>query len=168
MREGFDAFDVDAVARHAHCSRATVYRHTGGATHLRETVLARSAGRLLAVIQDSLTGLAGAERLSTALTVALREVRADPVVMAFIRSGHSARTATAVARSPALIGVASELAEISPRDPVTAVWLIRSILSLLLWPTDADTEAQLVRRITISLLAQRADGADPAPATPHG
>ena len=29
-KRGFAAFDIDALAARAHCSRATIYRHVGG------------------------------------------------------------------------------------------------------------------------------------------
>ncbi|MGW4365870.1 hypothetical protein ACWEKT_09505 [Nocardia takedensis] len=37
---------------------------------------------------------------------------------------------------------------------MTAVWPIRSILSLLLWPTDPESESQLLQRLTVALRAQ--------------
>ncbi|MEU1980492.1 TetR/AcrR family transcriptional regulator [Nocardia sp. NPDC019395] len=166
VRHGFDSLDVDTVARHAHCSRATVYRHTGGVTHLRETVLTRAADRIADVVRLAMGDRTGPDRVFTAITVALREVRSDPVVAAFLASQHGPRSVLTFAGSPALLGIAAEVLGTRPDDPLTGIWFIRSVLSLLLWPTDADTEAQLLKRFLIPTLHQL-DGPAPAdhPAT---
>lgn len=153
-QRGFDGLDVDSVARHAHCSRATVYRHTGGVTHLRETVLARAANRIAGVVRLAIGDLTGPERVFAALTVALHEVRSDPIVGAFLSSRHGPRSMVTFAESPALIDIASEVLGTRPDDPLTGVWCIRSVLSLLLWPSDTETEAQLLKRFLIPTLNQ--------------
>lgn len=155
---GFDSLDVDTVARRAHCSRATVYRHTGGVTHLRETVLSRAADRIAGTVRLAIGDLTGPDRVYAALTVTLREVRSDPIVAAFLASEHGPRSVVTFAESPALIGIAAEALGTCPDDPLTGTWLIRSVLSLLLWPADAETEAQLLRRFLIPTLQPR-DGA---------
>ncbi len=45
-RRGLERFDLDSLAKAAHCSRATLYRHAGGKTQIRDEVLARSARRI--------------------------------------------------------------------------------------------------------------------------
>ncbi|NUP26101.1 MAG: TetR/AcrR family transcriptional regulator [Nocardia sp.] len=154
-RHGFDRLDVDSVARHAHCSRATVYRHTGGRTQLRETVLTRAATHITDRVHAAVTDRTGADRIHTALTVALSEIRADPVVMAFLASQHGPRAVVTFAESPALIRVAADLVGFPREDPLAATWLIRSVLQLLLWPTDPETEAALLHRFipTVSRLS---------------
>ncbi|MGW5385191.1 TetR/AcrR family transcriptional regulator [Nocardia sp. NPDC003963] len=154
-RHGFDRLDVDSVARHAHCSRATVYRHTGGRTHLREAVLTRAATRITDRIQGAIGDRTGTDRTCTALTVALSEIRADPVVMAFLTSRHGPRAAVTFAASPALLRVAADLVGLRRDDPLTATWLIRSVLHLLLWPTDQDTEALLLQRFLLPATDQQ-------------
>ncbi|WP_157978417.1 MULTISPECIES: TetR/AcrR family transcriptional regulator [Nocardia] len=149
---GFDSLDIETVARHAHCSRATVYRHTGGVRYLRETVLIRAADRITDVIRKAIGELTGPDRLYDALTIALREVRSDTIFTAFLSSQHGPRSVVTLAESPALLRIASEVLGTHPDDPLTATWFIRTMLSLLLWPTDADTEAQLLRRFLIPAL----------------
>lgn len=148
---GFDHFDIDAVARRAHCSRATVYRHTGGKTRLRETVMARAATRITAVVDAAVSDRTGADRVHTVLSVAIREIRADPVLMAFLESDPGARAVTTFAASPALLDIAAEFIGLRD-DPVAAAWLIRTVLSLLLWPAEPDIEAELLRRFTLPIL----------------
>ncbi|NKY59243.1 TetR/AcrR family transcriptional regulator [Nocardia flavorosea] len=160
-RRGFDGLDVDTVARHAHCSRATVYRHTGGVTHLRETVLARAANRIAGVVESALGDLTGSDRVSAALTVTLHEVRSDPIVVAFLASQHGPRSVVTFAESPALIGIVSDMLGTPADDPLVGIWFIRSVLSLLLWPTDAESEAQLLQRFLIPALHPRDDDRRP-------
>ncbi|WP_280460474.1 TetR/AcrR family transcriptional regulator [Nocardia carnea] len=167
-RRGFDGLDVDTVARHAHCSRATVYRHTGGVTHLRETVLARAANRIAGEVEHALGDLTGPERVYAALTVTLREVRSDPIVIAFLASQHGPRSVVTFAESPALLGIVSEMLGTRPDDPLTGVWFIRSVLSLLLWPADAESESQLLQRFLIPALYRWEDPGDTGyPAAPR-
>ena len=155
-QHGFDSLDVDTVARHAHCSRATVYRHTGGVRQLRETVLARAAERVAGVVRFATADLTGPDRVYTALTVALREVRSEPVVAAFLFSERGPRSAVNFAESPALLGIAAEVLGTDPDDVLTANWFIRSVLSLLLWPTDSETEDRLLQRFLIPTLERPA------------
>ena len=46
-RDGFEAFDIDALAVRVHCSRATIYRHAGGKAEIRDAVLVRAAARIV-------------------------------------------------------------------------------------------------------------------------
>ncbi|WP_024803290.1 TetR/AcrR family transcriptional regulator [Nocardia sp. BMG51109] len=149
---GFDSLDVDTVARHAHCSRATVYRHTGGVTHLRETVLARAADRIVDTVRHAIGDLTDPDRLYVAVTLMLREVRSDPIFTAFLSAQHASRSVVAFAESPALLRIVSEVTGTRPDDPLTGTWFIRTVLSLLLWPTDAETESQLLQRFLIPSL----------------
>ncbi|MBY8859361.1 TetR/AcrR family transcriptional regulator [Nocardia sp. CA2R105] len=153
-RHGFDCLTVETVARHAHCSRATVYRHTGGVTHLRETVLARAATRITDAVDRAIADQTGPDRAYAALTVALREIRAEPVITAFLSSEHGPRAAVTFARSPALNHIAAEFTGIRPADPLITTWLIRSILQLLLWPADPATETLLLQRFLLPTLTR--------------
>lgn len=154
-RHGFDRLTVDTVARHAHCSRATVYRHTGGATHLRETVLTRAATRITDAVDHAIVDRTGPDRAYAALTVALRELRAEPVITAFLSSEHGPRAAVTFAQSPALNHIAAEFTGTHSGDTLTTTWLIRSVLQLLLWPTDPATENLLLQRFLIPTLTHR-------------
>lgn len=84
--------------------------------------------------------------------MALREIRAEPVITAFLSSEHGPRAAVTFARSPALNHIAAEFTGIRPADPLIATWLIRSILQLLLWPADPATETLLLQRFLLPTL----------------
>lgn len=78
-RRGIGAFDVDALAARAHCSRATIYRHVGGKGQIRDRVLMRAAERIVDTVRRTVEGLTGSDRVVTAITVALVEIRSDPL-----------------------------------------------------------------------------------------
>ena len=69
-RDGLDAFDIDALAKRVHCSRATVYRYAGGKAEIRDAVLARVALRIVDSVRETVADLTGPERVVTAITVA--------------------------------------------------------------------------------------------------
>ena len=50
-RDGFEAFDIDALAARVHCSRATIYRHAGGKAEIRDAVLVRAAARIVETVR---------------------------------------------------------------------------------------------------------------------
>ena len=75
-RDGMDAFDIDALASRVHCSRATIYRCAGGKRQIRDAVMERSAARIVDAVRLAVDGLSGAERIVTAITVALGR---DPI-----------------------------------------------------------------------------------------
>lgn len=145
-RDGFDAFGVDALAKRVHCSRATVYRHVGGKSQIREAVAARAAARIIETIRRSVDGRAGADRVLTAVTVAVTEIRADPAGQLFIDSARGGRGTTWLTESPAIAAFATELTGLAD-DPAAAAWIVRLVLSLLFWPgDDARAETELLQR----------------------
>ena len=85
------ALDVDMLAARVHCSRATIYRHAGGKNEIRDAVVARAAARIVEAVRMAVDGLSGAERISTAITVALGRIRADPLGQLMINSIRGAR-----------------------------------------------------------------------------
>src|SRR6202012_5262949 len=78
-REGLDALTIDALAARVHCSPATVYRHAGGKAKIRDEVLIRAASRIVDGVRRAVDHLTGSERIVTAITVALTEIRSDPL-----------------------------------------------------------------------------------------
>ena len=78
-RDGMDALDIDALAARVHCSRATIYRCAGGKRQIRDVVMVRAASRIVESVRRAVDGLTGAERIVTAITVALGEIRSDPL-----------------------------------------------------------------------------------------
>lgn len=145
-RDGFDALDIDALAARVHCSRATVYRHAGGKTQIRDAVLARLAAVIVAEVRSAVDGLAGAQRVLTAVTVALQRIRADAMFQLLLTSVRSG-TGAGLTESDVPAGFATELTGLADDDPVAAAWIVRLVLSLLLWPgADDAAEQEMLRR----------------------
>jgi len=145
-RHGFDAFSIDALASAVHCSPATIYRHTGGKTAIRDAVLGRQAERILESVREAIDGLTGPERVVTATTVALQRLRSDPLAQ-IMRSMVTLPGNDWVTDSPVVTRFADEMVGLSTPDPPASQWLIRTFLALWYWPVqDAEAEREMVRR----------------------
>lgn len=146
-RDGLEALDVDVLAARVHCSRATVYRHAGGKSEIRDAVLARAAQRIIDTVRQTVAGQTGAERVVTAISVALQRIRSDPLGQLMIGSMHGSQEMAWLAASPMLAGFAGDLSGLSEDDRQAAQWIVRVVLSLLCWPVgDAASEQRLVER----------------------
>lgn len=144
-QHGFDAFSIDALAEAVHCSPATIYRHTGGKTAIRDAVVSRQAERILQSVREAIDGLTGAERVVTATTVALQRLRADPLAQ-IMRSMITLPGNDWITDSPIVTRFADEMVGGSP-DPLASQWLIRTFLALWYWPLmDTEAEQEMVRR----------------------
>jgi AcrR family transcriptional regulator len=146
LREGLEAFDMDALAAQVHCSRATLYRYAGGKAQIRDAVLLRLAARIVDSVRRAVKDLSGPERVVKAITVALEHIRSDP--MRQMMMGLSAgRDLTDLPSSPVLGRLAADLTGITDDDPQAAQWIVRVVISLAVWPSgDSRTEHQIVQR----------------------
>jgi AcrR family transcriptional regulator len=145
-RRGIAAFDIDALAARAHCSRATIYRHVGGKGEIRDHVLMRVAERIVDTVRRTVEGMTGSERVVTAITVALEQIRSDPLGQLMISRSTVVGQADLPA-SPVMENLAAELTGIAADDPAAARWIVHVVLSLLYLPIgDAKLERQMVQR----------------------
>lgn len=145
-RKGLDAFTIDALAARVHCSPATVYRHVGGKANIRDEVLIRAASRIIDAVRRAVENLSGTERIVTAITVALAEIRSDPLGQLMLKSIR-AQEMTWLKDSPVVAGFSTELNGLTDDDEQAAYWIVRVVLCLMYWPAkDADTERQIVQR----------------------
>ncbi|MDF3338561.1 helix-turn-helix domain containing protein [Mycolicibacterium septicum] len=146
-RDGLDALDIDALAARVHCSRATVYRHAGGKTQIRDAVLARLAASIVGEVRQAVDGLTGAQRVLTAVTVALQRIRSDAVFELLLGSLRTGGGMTDLTQSPVPAAFATELTGLDADDPAAAAWIVRVVLSLLVWPgADEVAERQMLER----------------------
>jgi AcrR family transcriptional regulator len=153
-RDGIDAFNVDTLAAATHCSRATIYRYVGGKKDIREAVLARAATRIVETVRASVAGRTGSDRVLTAIEVAVAEIRADPAGQLFLDSARGGRW-NWLATSQAVAGFAAELAGLAGDDAHAAQWIVRLVISLLLWPgVDPTAEHQMLRRFVAPAFAE--------------
>ncbi|HTQ22911.1 TetR/AcrR family transcriptional regulator [Mycobacterium sp.] len=146
-KEGVDALDIDRLTARVHCSRATIYRYAGGKAEIRDAVLARAAAGIVDAVRSAVQGMSGAERVVTAITLALKRIRSDPLIHPTIVSMRGVDETAWLTGSPLLAAFASDLAGLADADPQAAQWVVRVVLSLLYWPAgDDDAERQLVQR----------------------
>jgi len=152
-REGPEAFDIETLAARVHCSRATIYRYAGGKAEIRDAVVARSAARIVETVRQTVANLRGPERVVTAITVALKLIRADPSGQLMFNSIR-ANDVIWLTGSPLLAGFATELTGLTDQDPQAAQWVVRVVMSLLYWPLgDAATEREIAQRFVAPAFA---------------
>jgi len=146
LRDGLEAFDMVALQARVHCSRATIYRHVGGKAQIREAVLMREAERIITTVRAAVESLSGSERTVTAVVVALERIRSDPMGQALLSSMRSGDLSS-IGRSPLLPALAAELTGIAEGDSPAAQWIVRVVLSLLVWPVgDPVSEREMIVR----------------------
>ena len=154
IRDGLDALDIDVLAARVHCSRATIYRHAGGKTEIRDAVLARAAARIVGTVRQAVAGRSGAQRVVTAIASALQRIRSDPLGQLMVGSVRGTQEMNRLAASPMLAGFARDLSGLSEDDRQAAQWVVRVVLSLLCWPVgDAETEQQILERFVAPAFA---------------
>jgi AcrR family transcriptional regulator len=145
VREGIDAFDIETLAARVHCSRATIYRYAGGKSQIRDAVLMRLAEGVIDTVRHAVDGLAGDDRIVTAITVALGEMRAEPVRRLMIGSRRAAELGE-LQTSPVLVDIAADLTGLTDNRPA-AQWVVHVVLSLVYLPLgDPSAETDIVRR----------------------
>ncbi|OBI43823.1 transcriptional regulator [Mycobacterium kyorinense] len=146
VREGLDAFDIDALAKRVHCSRATIYRYAGGKAQIRDAVLIRLSARIIDRVRHAVDGLSGSERVLTAVSVALQQIRSDPLRRLML-TPNSRPDLDELHSSPVLSHLAAELTGITDDDPQAAQWIVRVVLSLAYWPlASRRVEQQVLQR----------------------
>jgi len=97
-------------------------------------------------VRQTVDTMSGPERVITAITVALKLIRADPLYQLMINPVR-ANEMVWLTGSPLLAGFATDLTGLTDRDPQAAQWVVRVVLSLMYWPAgDDETERQLVQR----------------------
>ncbi len=146
FRHGLDAFDIDSLASQVHCSRATIYRYAGGKAQIRDAVLLRLSAGITDTVRRAVVGLSGPERVVTAITVALEQIRSNPIRRLMLTSSSSPELGELHA-SPLLAHLAGELAGITDADPQAAQWIVRLVMSLAYWPAgNSRAERQMLKR----------------------
>jgi AcrR family transcriptional regulator len=146
LRDGLDAFDIDTLAAQVHCSRATIYRYAGGKTQIRDAVLMRLSAGIIDTVRRAVDGLSGPERVITAITVALEQIRSDPIRRLMLSSSNSPELG-GLHSSPVLGHIAADLTGITDDDPQAAQWIVRVVVSLAYWPLgNSRVEQQVLQR----------------------
>ena len=146
-RHGYDAFTIDALAAKVHCSPATVYRYVGGKAAIRDAVTLRLASRIVDAVRKAIDGLAGEERIVTAVAVALESIRSEPLSQLMTDTIRAVREEQWINESPAVMTLAQEMIGSDTHDPIAAQWLIHVVLALWFWPSpEPGIENEMLRR----------------------
>ncbi|MGW5311593.1 TetR/AcrR family transcriptional regulator [Nocardia thailandica] len=160
---GVDAVGMGDIAKAAGCSRATLYRYFENRQAVRIAFVHRETRRIVARLGDEVAGIADpAERVIAAMLGAVREVRADPLLIAWFRG--DAATAGSISRDSDVIEslAASMFADTEHSDPERgrlARWLTRVIVSLLTTPgRDATDERLMLEEFVAPLLTGARQG----------
>lgn len=167
-RGGVEAVTLVAVAAEAGCSRPTVYRYFPDRDALRLAFVEREARRLGAAVAAEVAGHRDPQRrLVAAVTGALRGVRSDPVLQAWVAPASSGASGTLAAGSPLLTvlarwalrppGAAAEPPAPDRRsradEDARAAWLVRVVFSLLAQPgRDEAEEARWLARFVVPVV----------------
>ncbi len=108
-RNGFDTFTIEALAKKAHCSPATIYRHVGGKTAIRDALTERLSARVVAAVRETIRDLQGADRVVTAVVVGLQHIRAEPLGRLMMGSAPHADDVAWLIASPVIADLAEEM-----------------------------------------------------------
>jgi hypothetical protein len=130
-----------------------VGRIVGGGQYVAGS--ARAASRIIETVRQTVENMSGPERVVTAITVALKRIRSDPLGQLMISSIRADEMVWRTG-SPLLARFATDLAGLTDRDPQAALWVVRVVLSLTYWPAgDDEAERQLVQRFVAPAFTNR-------------
>jgi AcrR family transcriptional regulator len=144
-KKGVEDFTIAALAEKVHCSPATIYRQMGGKAVILERVIDRASQAVLETVRQAIEGLAGPERVVTAIAVTLRSIRAQPIADLMMGALGPDGDRVWVTASPLVARLAEEM--IGRCDPLAGQYLVRVTFALWYWPVqDPESEYELIRR----------------------
>ncbi|WP_309224146.1 MULTISPECIES: TetR/AcrR family transcriptional regulator [unclassified Mycobacteroides] len=143
--------NLDAVAREAGCSRATVYRHVGGKSAIVDAVLARNIAGVTVAIQRAVESSDAQRRAVTAITASLAAIRNDPVISTMLTTMSPSSLGSYLAPSSQIPRSASTFTGLS--DDIAGQWISRVVMAFLFWPaTDPGLESEMIERFVYPVL----------------
>ncbi|WP_036568374.1 TetR/AcrR family transcriptional regulator [Nocardia sp. BMG51109] len=149
---GVAATGMADIAKAAGCSRATLYRYFDSRQAVRLAFVHREARRIGAAVARRIRDIADpGEQLVEGVRAALREVRSDPLLIAWFRPGDAGLTSEIAETSQVIEAIGGSLftGDSGQRadSALSARWLTRIIVSLLTVPgRDEDEERQMLER----------------------
>ncbi|MBO9711167.1 MAG: TetR/AcrR family transcriptional regulator [Caulobacter sp.] len=109
LREGYSAAGMEAVARMAGVSTATLYAHFPSKAKLFEVVVHDAAGRMAEPVRESLAPQGDARDRLTRLALAYAGVMSRPATRAMFRMVAGERPRFGAVTDPVLVGAHQEL-----------------------------------------------------------
>ena len=154
---GVDAATMSDIARHAGCSRGTLYRYFKTRRDLHLAYVDRGAREITKLLRSRLAGIVDPrERLIASITGAIAEVRARPDMAAWFQPGQAGFTAELSGRPELARALTASLAEGlversgGPDRRLALRWCVRVIVSLLTAPGESeDEERELIARFVV-------------------
>lgn len=144
---GVENFTAEAVARRAGCSRATLYRVTGGAQALLEAVVQEAGASVVDEVRRQVEGLAGPARAEAAVLAAVTAIRRDHALLAWLVEKRGPRANAFLGSATSISQMAHSLAGLTGADPLAGGWIVRVVLALVTWPAaDPEEERLMVER----------------------
>lgn len=154
VERGVDSFTAEAVARRAGCSRATLYRITGGTKALLDAIVAEASVSVVQQVEARVAGREGPERAIEAILAAVDAIRADATLRAWLAHRRTAGADDYFGSSVAMSAAAQVLGGVEAHGPLAGPWLVRVVLSLVTWPLDdPEAERELVKRFVLPAFA---------------
>ncbi|GAB4588880.1 TetR/AcrR family transcriptional regulator [Nocardia sp. IFM 10818] len=148
---GVTAVGMADIAKAAGCSRATLYRYFENRQAVRLAFVHRETRRIAARVAREVRDIADpGERIVSAMLAAVREVRSEPMLIAWFRPGEAGPAGRISQNSEIIESIAGGLFTSAgltdPERSRLARWLTRIIVSLLAAPGrgDEDERAMLV------------------------
>lgn len=139
---GVDAVSMAQIAASSGCSRATLYRYFPDRPALQLAFVQREAVRVGALVAADVASSKG-DPLVEGVLAALRQVRANPALLAWFGDRDAAHTADLAQGSEVVEALGLSMAA----DAEAARWLVRVIVSLLTVPGGGEAEERrLVER----------------------
>jgi AcrR family transcriptional regulator len=150
VRKGVNAVRMGEIARAAGCSRATLYRYFEDRHALHLAFIRREARRIgVRVAVETAPLRDPGERLTAAITTALRLVRDVPALLAWFGDADAAITAELAQSDDVIEGLGFR----AVGDPDAARWLVRVVISLLIVPgRDEADERQILERYVVPVI----------------
>lgn len=156
---GVGATQMGDIAKAAGCSRATLYRYFDNRQAVQLAFVHREARRIGARVTEEIRGIDDpGERAVAGVAASLREVRADPLLIAWFRPDDAGLAIEIAQTSQVIEAIAASL--FGTETPVgdgdlslLARWLTRVIVSLLTVPgRDEAEEREMLRRFVAPLV----------------
>jgi AcrR family transcriptional regulator len=144
-KRGIEGFTIEALAEKVHCSPATVYRQVGGKAVILEGIIDRASRGVLESVRQAIDGLTGPDRVATAIEVALKNIRAQPLGELMMGAMSPDSDRKWVTASPLVAELAEEM--IGHADSLAAQYLVRVTFALWCWPVSSrESENKLIRK----------------------
>lgn len=144
--QGVAATQMADIAKAAGCSRATLYRYFDNRQAVQLAFVHREARHIGATVTAEIRDINDpGERAVAGILASLREVRANPLLIAWFRPGDAGLAIEIAQTSQVIEAIAASLftshPPTEPSDlPLLARWLTRVIVSLLTVPGRDESE----------------------------